>query len=326
MKQTEQNVRKVLHQNLDRSSYDGAFSNIWASHLGKSTSRIRFRKAALMPMVIVLTLLALCTVGYAGLSRLTDNIDLPFVDDPRVIGKWETVDFVEKTKDFDPDSKSFEDELYLTNLVFLPSGKMLDTYENGNLFYSGSTWTKDTIITPEEQIASKYEIKEINGIKYMFMEWKNGDYTLRFMKPNYYVLKQVDTNDYSNFAPTKIEDPINYEFVDNPEMVGLWKSVDFVDKMDDFEMGKRQYEGNLYVKELNILQDGKLSFKYMDDTIANTELSWTGDLILNHGNKTAGKCTIREIEGQTYMFFEWKTSDYVYRGMKPNYYVFMKSE
>ncbi len=38
--------------------------------------------------------------------------------------------------------------------------------------------------------ASKYIIKEIDGGKYMFFEWKSGDYTIRGMKPYYYVLKK----------------------------------------------------------------------------------------------------------------------------------------
>jgi bla regulator protein blaR1 len=326
MRQTEQNVKNTLHQNLDKASYDGIFSKIWASHLSKSGSHFKYSKFALMPMVIIITLLALCTVGYAGLSRLTDNVDLPFIDDPQVIGKWEVVDFVDKINDFDSESKSYEEKLYLSNLVFIKSGQMLDSFGNGNLFYSGSTWTNGVIINPEIQIASKYEIKEINGNKYMFMEWKSGDYIIRFMKPNYYVLKQVDTDDYSNFAPTRIEDNIEYEFANSPEMLGLWKSVDFVDKMDDYEPGKHQYEDSLFVKELNILEDGKLSFKFMDDTTSTTVSSWTGGLILNHKEKTASKCTIKEIDGETYMFSEWKSGDYIYRGMKPKYYVFKKTE
>lgn len=42
-----------------------------------------------------------------------------------------------------------------------------------------------------DKTASQYTIKKINGCNYMFYEWKSGDYTLRGMKPYYYVLKQV---------------------------------------------------------------------------------------------------------------------------------------
>lgn len=37
-------------------------------------------------------------------------------------------------------------------------------------------------------------------------------------------------------------------------------------------------------------------------------------------------CAIKEIEGTTYMFFEWKNGDYVFRGVNPYYYVLKKVE
>ncbi|HYF75223.1 MAG TPA: hypothetical protein VD757_01440, partial [Candidatus Nitrosocosmicus sp.] len=232
MKQIEKDIKSLLHNNLDKAPYENTFTNVWAAHLSSGRSGFKYRRAAFVPMILIITMLALFTVGYAGLSRLTDNVDLPFADDPQVIGKWETVDFVDEISDFDPSKKSFEEELYLTSLVFIESGKMLDGFENGNLYYSDSTWTKGTIINPIEQIASKYEIKEISGGKYMFMEWKNEDYTLRFLSPKYYVLRQVDNKDYANFAPVRIQDNIDYEFVDNPEMLGLWTMVDTVRTID----------------------------------------------------------------------------------------------
>jgi hypothetical protein len=51
-------------------------------------------------------------------------------------------------------------------------------------------WTKGLIIEPAAKKASRYQIKEIQGATYMFYEWKSGDYTLRQMKPKYYVLKK----------------------------------------------------------------------------------------------------------------------------------------
>jgi len=52
-------------------------------------------------------------------------------------------------------------------------------------------WTKGLILYLEDKTACKYLIKEINGETYMFLEWKNADYTLRGFKPAYYVLKKA---------------------------------------------------------------------------------------------------------------------------------------
>ena len=39
-----------------------------------------------------------------------------------------------------------------------------------------------------------HTIKDIGGSKYMFFEWKSGDYVIAHRKPFYYVLKKADTN------------------------------------------------------------------------------------------------------------------------------------
>lgn len=114
----------------------------------------------------------------------TDKIDYPFVNDSQVIGKWEAVDFVEKTDDFKPGTEQWKGDLYLENLTFNQNG---DCKLNNNSL----TWTKGLVINENVKTASKYTIKEINGSKYMFFEWKNGDYIERGATPYYYVLKLV---------------------------------------------------------------------------------------------------------------------------------------
>jgi bla regulator protein BlaR1 len=326
MKQSEHEISNVIKSALHKSTPSISFETLWDMLANNGKTKSRYRRAALIPLITVFMLLACFTIGYAGLSRMTDNTDLPFADDLSVIGKWETVDFVAEIGDFDPDSRSFQDEDYLNNLVFIKDGRMLDRYENTNLSYSGSTWTKGVIINKAEKTASKYEIKEINGSKYMFMEWKSGDYIFRFMKPEYYVLKQVDAEDYSNYEVPRIEDKIDYAFTNNPDMLGNWESIDRVKNIDDFNPAKLNSEDTLFIKNINILANGKLTIQLMDNQIANSNFSWTEDLIISKDAATASKCTIRTIEGVTYMFYEWKSGDYSYRGMKPEYYVLKKTE
>ena len=52
-----------------------------------------------------------------------DNIDLPFVNDPQVIGEWESVDFVANPSDFNPDKPNWKGGLYLKGLTFLEDGR-----------------------------------------------------------------------------------------------------------------------------------------------------------------------------------------------------------
>lgn len=109
-----------------------------------------------------------------------DKIDLPFVNDPQVLGEWESVDFVAAISDFNPGQPSWKGKLYLKGLTFL---------ENGKTPQSWWTWTKGVLIHHGDQTASHYETRKINGVSYLFLEWKSGDVMIAGMKPHYYVLK-----------------------------------------------------------------------------------------------------------------------------------------
>ena len=113
----------------------------------------------------------------------TDNIDLPFVDDPQIPGYWETVDYVENPSDFKPGRQQWSKPLLYTGLTFQPAGKMNEPW---------STWTKGFVIRHDDRTASRYEIRELEGRPYLFLEKKNGDATLRGRKPWYYVLRRKE--------------------------------------------------------------------------------------------------------------------------------------
>jgi serine/threonine protein kinase len=112
----------------------------------------------------------------------TDDFTLPFVNDPQVIGEWESVDFVADPSDFNPDKpNSTTGGLYLKGLTFRENGKTANTWE---------TWTKGIVIHQGDKTASHYEIRELKGQLYMFFEWKSGDVMVLGKKPSYYVLKK----------------------------------------------------------------------------------------------------------------------------------------
>jgi beta-lactamase regulating signal transducer with metallopeptidase domain len=253
-------------------------------------------------------------------GRIVDKVDYPFVNDPKVIGGWKSVDFVQEIDQFNPTEKNWKGDLYLNHLIFEEGGKI-----TGKIL----TWTKDLVLS--DDTASKYIIKDIDGSAYMFFEWKSGDYTIRRMKPFYYVLKKVPAESLK-FEPMfgkkadipststinedgRIVDKIDYPFVNDPQVIGTWKSVDFVGEMEDFKASEKKWKGDLYLKELIFLPNGKTSRPWQ---------TWTKGLVFHSGDKTASKYTIKNIEGSTYMFFEWKSGDYIIRYRKPSYYVLKK--
>jgi len=265
---------------------------------------------------------------------IVDKIDYPFVNDPEVIGGWKSVDFVRDIDAFNPTKKSWQGDLFLNNLIF---------EEGGNIVGNFLTWTKGIVINPRDKTASKYLIKQIDGENYMFFEWKSGDYTYRHQKPAYYVLKKVPAESLrgepmagkkADIPSTSIinekgyiEDKVDYPFVDDPEVLGTWKSVDYVDEMEQFKVGEKQWKGRggeLFLNELAFLPNGRLIAKN-DKVKGGYHETWTKGLVIYVEDiKTASKYTIKEIDGSEYMFFEWKSGDYSFRHTKPSYYVLKK--
>jgi hypothetical protein len=253
-------------------------------------------------------------------ERIVDKIDYPFVDDPCVIGSWRAVDFVREIEAFNPQQKSWKGELWLNFLIFDVNGVMA-----GSGFL---TWTRGMMINPNEQTASAYTIREMNGSNYMFLEWKSGDYTIRHQKPLYYVLKKVPIESIGQIEPMfgkpheipltstidpngRLVDKIDYPFESDPCVTGVWKTVDFVDELDKFQAGITRFKGDFIFKGMTIFPNGNTSWGYI----------WTKGLLIDEREKTASKYLIKEIEGSRYIFFEWKSGDYVFSYTKPMYYV-----
>ena len=77
-----------------------------------------------------------------------------------------------------------------------------------------------------------------------------------------------------------------------------------------------------YLKEV-INPNTKIS-EIMNKQLPGTKRVWTKGLIIEPAAKKASRYQIKEIQGATYMFYEWKSGDYVLRQMKPSYYVLRK--
>ena len=118
-----------------------------------------------------------------------DDTNIPFKTDKNVIGFWEAQDFVMKKEDFIPNKKQFQGDLFWKKLTFEPDGTLLVTKENK---INKLEWSNGVVICKGDNAVDKYEIKEINGAKYMFLEWKSGDWMWGDREISYYVLKKID--------------------------------------------------------------------------------------------------------------------------------------
>ncbi len=329
MKESERIIETVLVEKLEHHQSRTSFNAIWEDHDRQAKKAMKQRKSFLVSTLAFFTFILVFTGGFTVAKVLdkpmrTDATDYPFVKDETVVGKWEVVDFVSRIEYFDAKSRFTETELYLHAMAFLPDGTMFVSIKDTPLTYSEYIWTKGLILSKKHQTASKYLLQEIDGELYMFYEWKSGDYIFRNMDPYYYVLKQADAKDYSDWSPPRREDNTDYPFEDDPQIRGEWETVDFVDGIGQFDPNSKKDDSMNYLVGLIMEENGKLTHATLSGDFSNKNIKWTKGLILNKIDKTASKYEIRELNGDTFLFYEWKSGDYIFRSSKPSYYVLKK--
>lgn len=114
-----------------------------------------------------------------------DNIDYPFVDDEKVRSKWNSVGYVENAEDFVPNSD--ETEYYLKSSEFKNNGILIQKYMDE---VWKEKWTKGLVICLHRTTVSPYFIQTIDGVEYLFMEWRMGNYIYGGCELTYYVFRR----------------------------------------------------------------------------------------------------------------------------------------
>jgi len=119
----------------------------------------------------------------------------------------------------------------------------------------------------------------------------------------------------------RLVDDIDLPFVNDAAVLGEWVSVDFVKEPELFVPGKRNFQGDLYLKGLKFKAKGKMGL-LPDGEKAVPWFAWTKGVVMHlGGDHSASRYTINEINGASYLFFEWKSGDYIIKHQKPQYYV-----
>lgn len=136
---------------------------------------------------------------------ICEDMDYVFISDEKAVGTWEVVDFVKNIDDFEV-GKKWVKEWMNTEILFWLSvefsengtGKVkfdtgvsnTDFKLTGIIRTNSIKWTNGLIKLYDT--IPEYTIKHIDGADYMFIQWKSGDYTIRKMKPYYYVFKKTN--------------------------------------------------------------------------------------------------------------------------------------
>lgn len=138
------------------------------------------------PKILVLRQLDNQHYSAVSLAR-KDDINMPFVPDEKVIGKWKVFDFLLSKEEFSAEG-SGEPPIFFKEIEFFEGGSCTSIY--GEEIISGDdkqTWTKGYVLRKWNSCACAYEIRTVDSKDYLIMEWKSGDYRWGGFPTDYYV-------------------------------------------------------------------------------------------------------------------------------------------
>jgi hypothetical protein len=121
--------------------------------------------------------------------------------------------------------------------------------------------------------------------------------------------------------PETVGAPWTHPFTADPELVGSWESVDFVHRLSEFVPGRPSVPRDRYLEELTFKADGTLNAMLRKRRPGLNMGNWTKGWIMDRRAEIQAQYAVREIGGQTYLFFPWLSGDVSRRYMPPCYYV-----
>ncbi len=114
-----------------------------------------------------------------------DSIEIPFIKDSKIVGEWKAVGYVNKISEY---NGKISKDLWLKSIKFYEDGSAYRFYDDEIWC---DKWTRNYLLDQKKSVKCKYKIKKICGEKYLFLEWKMGNYVYGGGKPTFYVFKKV---------------------------------------------------------------------------------------------------------------------------------------
>lgn len=261
----------------------------------------------------------ICKVVKLGEEISQPEKELPFVNDEKVIGKWEVKGVFAVKEDYLQNIFCDNTGFYggdVKYLYFLPNGEE----------YWGYSWTKGFFISNiylSGNTYNEYELEEKSDGTYMLITLRETE-VCRGGKPVYLLLKKVNSNKYSAKSIAR-KDDINKPFINDEHIIGKWKAHSFLCNKADFSQ-EGEFIDDLYFKELEFFPKGNCRCIYADAVFEGEDtVVWTKNYLLRKWNWSACEYEIRTVNGVDYMIIEWKSGDYRYGGYDTNYYVFTRA-
>lgn len=255
-----------------------------------------------------------CDVVKLGEERLAPEETLPFINDEKVVGKWEIIGIYAVKEDF-------YDNLFCVKNFYGNEQKYLYFLPQGERYWTFS-WTKGYLNSP---VNNEYETEEIGNDLYMFISLKEYEFTLGG-NPTCLVLKKADSKKYSVEEIAK-KDDTDKPFVNDERIIGKWRAHSFLGNQggkSEFTTTAEPIE-DLYFKEIEFFENGSCRCIYEDAVFeGDDKVVWTKNYLIRKWNWSACEYEIITVEGKEYMIIEWKSGDYRFGGYETTYYVFIR--
>lgn len=267
----------------------------------------------------------------------TDSLDYKFTLDKNAVGEWEFYDtyFAEdiETK-FTPNDTPHHMLTSLQTVSIYTDGSMiLRNLDNGKkVNQEGLRWTKNYLVdfSHEDKVIPAYAISTIGGKTFMIVESKNGDYFRTGNVSSYDVFVKISDTpaQISPITITRdskgvIHESMDYKFVTDKDAIGQWTAIDFVTSPNDFD-GKDTTKKDFIETCIRNFYDNGREAHYADKTRGAALTKWTKGYVWG-SDDVIEEYQIKQLNGKTFMFMQYKSGDYTVRGQKPNYMVYMKT-
>lgn len=138
------------------------------------------------PRILVLRQVDQNRYSAQGLAK-KDDINMPFVPDEKVLGKWKVFDFILSKDEFSSEG-SGTPPIFFKEIEFFEGGSCTSIY--GKEIISGDdkqVWTNGFVLRKWNHCACAYEIRTEGDRDFLIIEWKSGDYRWGGFSTDYYV-------------------------------------------------------------------------------------------------------------------------------------------
>lgn len=225
-----------------------------------------------------------------------------FVNDEKVIGKWKLIG-ISNTKENALKNDFIEDSFKIKELYLLPNGEE----------YWIIKWTKGFIYLNKNECP--YEIIE-NKMLLTIPDSFDNTYS------KIAIYEQEDNKEYTK-EEIQTKDNTNLEFIEDKNIIGFWKSIDFVNNPENFNPEYKYWKESLYLEKIIISPDYSCIVNYKGkDKIHSESIKFTKNYFIDLGApNTTSKYIYKTIKNKEYIIAEWKSGDYVYGKMINGYYV-----